>query len=229
MPNKNVEGLSYAEKIDYYANSSDLISVNNGNRKTGLACLTFSFPRCSCDPTVPCMKPGNCYCEHFPQSSAAVQGAYWRNWRLWHENPDKVEKQLDAIIELNGLPLFRYCDCGDFPDDNFALMTLRIAEKHPDVNFLAYTKKYAMINAVLNYLKLPENLTIRMSHWDKAWEHNVENPHNLPEAFVKFKNSEKNLDIPKNAFHCKGGKQTTCSACKVCFMKQVQYVYFDEH
>jgi hypothetical protein len=92
---------------------------------------------------------------------------------------------------------------------------------------MAYTKKYDLVN---NYLNnggvLPDNFNIFFSAWDRLWD--VPNPHGLPIAYVKFSDERLTPDIPKNAFHCPG-RESSCSACGVCWNKKVRAVYFDEH
>jgi hypothetical protein len=162
------------------------------------------------------------------QTYPAVCGAYHRNYRIWTESPEKFEEQLDAILTFSGVNLFRYNDAGEIPDTKFLAMMVRIAEKHPEISFLAYTKKYELVNDFLDDgNNLPKNLTIRFSMWDKTWE--VPNPYNLPVAYVDFKNKELNPDIPKNAFVCPGNGNITCSACKVCFNKRAKSVVFHQH
>lgn len=225
---EELKALSYAEKIDYYTHINDLISVNNGNHKTGIGCLTMSMPVLTCRPDAPCRNNGICYCMRGHQAYPNVCGAYHRNWRLWTENPDKFEEQLNAILTFSGVGMFRYNDAGEIPDSRFLAMMCRVAEKHPEVIFLAYTKKYEMINNFLdNGNEIPKNLTIRFSAWDKSW--NVPNPYNLPMAYVDFKKNENNPDIPNNTFICPGNGKTTCSACKVCWRKNVKSVVFKQH
>lgn len=228
MPKKLPVEWTTAQKVDYWANSSNLISVNNGNAKTGAICFTLSFPRCSCAKDVPCRK--DCYCSKGHQQWPTVLGAYWRNWRIWNENPELFEKQLDAFIDFAGIPLFRYMDCGDIPSREFLDLMFRVAKGHPDTKFLAYTKKYALVNEKLDEEALPENLTIRFSHWDVKWElESYSNPHNLPDTYVEFKDERLTPTLPEKAFVCQGGKETTCSACRVCFNKKVQHVIFHQH
>lgn len=224
----NKKKAEWLERVEEICFSSNIISVNNGNRKTGKGCLTLSFPTCTCLDCAPCKQSGKCYCLHFPQSSAQVQGAYYKNLRIWNEDPECFEKQLNAIITINGIGLFRYNDCGDIPSESFFEMMIRVAKAHPEVKFLSYTKKYSIVNNVLDKgCAIPENLTVRFSYWDKNWK--VNNPHNLPVAYVDFKDSSMNPAIPQNAFKCKGGKETTCSMCRVCFNKKVQAVKFLQH
>ena len=221
-----INSLSYSEKIDYYAHINDLISVNNGNQKTGIGCLTMSMPTITCRCDAPCKK--GCYCMRGHQQFSAVQGAYYRNWRIWNEAPEKFEEQLNAILTFSGINMFRYNDAGEIPDVKFLAMMFRVADKHPDIQFLAYTKKYELINEFLDDGNtLPKNLTIRFSAWDKDW--NIPNPYNLPMAYVDFIDKELNPDIPVNAFTCPGKKETTCSTCKICWKKSVKAVKFHQH
>lgn len=222
---------SREQKIEYWSLSNNEVSINNGNAKTGKACLTCSMPMISCRPDAPCKQ--DCYCCKGNQAYANVQGAYHRNWRLWIENPERFEKHVNYKIEMNGLPLFRWNDCGDIVDEEYFRMMLRVAEQNPDVKFLAYTKKYELVNEeITRRLKedkeiLPDNFTLRFSMWDKNWF--VPNHYNLPVAYVDFKKSELNPELPTKAFICPGSGQTTCSSCKVCFNKKVQNVIFHQH
>lgn len=221
------EKMTWLEKVEANSMKSNMVSINNGNRKTGKGCLTLSFPTCVCREDAPCKGKG-CYCLHYPQCTANVQGAYYRNLRLWNENKARFEQQVNMLVEMNGIPLFRWFDCGDFVDEDCVKMTIRVAEKNPKVNFLAYTKKYDLVNEVLDEgYNIPANYVIRFSYWDKNWV--VSNPYNLPTAYVDFKESSLNPEIPKNAFICKGGKEITCSMCKVCFNKKVHAVKFHQH
>lgn len=212
--------------IEAIANSSNLISVNNGNAKTGKGCLTISFPTCACREDAPCKK--GCYCMKGRQQYSNVLGSYFRNLRIWREDPQNFEEQLCYQIKFSGLSLIRYCSAGDIPDANFLDMMFRVAKKFPKVNFLAYTKKYEMVNDYLDtHPEIPDNLTIRFSYWHVGWR--VDNRHNLPVAYVDFKDQSLNPFIPSNAYKCKGGKEYTCTMCQVCFKKQVQAVVFKQH
>lgn len=217
----------YWQAVEEASFKKNCPSLNNGNHKTGRACLTLSMPyRLSCRPDAPCL--GICYCRKGPQAFPTVCGAYLRNFRLWQEDPVKFETQVDAALVYNALPLLRFFDAGDCPDKEFAEMMFRLAEKHPDIKMMAFTKKYELFNEILDEKELPENLCIRFSMWDAHWK--VPNPHNLPVSFVDFADSSNNPEIPKNAFTCRGGKEgVTCSNCQMCFNKKVKAVRLIEH
>ena len=223
--NEAYKAMTYAEKVDFCASLSNLISVNNGNGKTGKGCLTLSVPTLTCDPNAPCRK--TCYCMKGNQTYPNVCGAYYRNYRIWCEDPQGFEEQLAHVLKYEGLPLFRWHDAGEIVDEKYLAMMFRIAIKFPDVKFLAYTKKYDLVNEFLKEHIIPENLCLRFSAWDKNWV--VPNPWNLPMAYVDFTDKSKNPEIPNNAFRCKGGKEYTCTTCRMCFMKQVKNVVFAQH
>lgn len=217
----------YWRAVEEYSYKKNYPSLNNGNGKTGKACLTLSMPyRLSCRPDAPCA--GLCYCRKGPQAFPSVCGAYLRNFRLWQENPTKFEEQVNSILDLERLPLLRWNDAGDVVDKEYVKMIFRVAAKHPEIKMMLFTKKYELFNEVLDEEDIPENLCVRFSMWDKNWK--VPNYHRLPVAYVDFADSSLNPDIPKDAFTCRGGNNgITCSNCQVCFNKKVKAVRLIEH
>lgn len=229
---EQIKSMTRAEQIDYLSRISNLPCINNNNGKTGRGCLTLSLPAqttCRCD--APCQK--GCYCLKGHQIFTNVISAYYRNWRLWNENHALFEEMVTNLVKYSGIKLFRWHDAGDIPDMEYLKMMTRIAKSLPDVRFLAYTKKYELINTYLDVEKsFPENLTVRFSYWDKDWE--VDNRHNLPVAYVDFKDKSKNPELPTKAFHCRGNAdpkdlEHTCSFCQVCFNKNIKAVVFGQH
>lgn len=212
------------EKLDAIANASNEVCANNNNQKLGIGCISVPLPVCSCNPKAPCFD--KCYAQHGVMKFVGVQGAYWRNWRIWNEDPEGFFEQLYYKIKFSGLPKVRFHDSGDIPSLDYLKQMCKLADRLPAVQFMTYTKQYAIVNEYLYKEFLPENFIIFFSAWDKLWE--VPNPHDLPIAYVKFKDVRLTPEIPPYAFHCPG-KQTTCSACGVCFNKKTKAVYFDEH
>ena len=228
MSKKNMKSLTWEEKmvkIEDYSLRSNEICANNNNRKLGKACISVPFPVTVCNPDAPCFK--KCYAQHGCQSFSNVQGAYYRNLRLYNNNADDFFEQLYYKIKFSGLPMVRFFDSGDYPDLEFLIRSVELARKFPNVKFMAFTKKYDLVNTYLREIEqLPNNYNIIFSAWDRLWE--VPNPHFLPIAYVKFKEERMTPVIPKNAFHCPG-RASTCSACGACWNKKVKAVYFDEH
>ena len=227
MKKKNNDEFTMDRKeyIDFLANQSNEISMSNHNSKTGAACLNIAFPVCTCREDAPCKE--KCYACKGRQQICRVQASYYRNLRLYNNSADDFFEQLYYKIKFSGLPMVRFFDSGDYPDVEFLERSVELANKFPNVKFMAYTKKYDLVNKYLDDGgKLPDNYNIFFSAWDKLWD--VPNKHNLPVAYVKFKEERFTPEIPKSAFHCPG-RETNCSACGVCWSKKVKAVYFDEH
>ena len=232
---EETKGMTHAEKIEYYTYLNDMVSINNGNGKTGRACLTISMPvELTCDHNAPCYKNKVCYCLKGNQCFANVVGAYYRNYRLWTENHQRFKDMVIYFLKYAGLKLVRWHDAGDIIDDDYFQMIIDIAKELPNIQFLCYTKKYNIVN---NYLdktsgQYPDNLCLRFSYADKNWE--VDNRWNLPTAYIDFDDKSLNPEIPKNAWVCDGTADQddwkhTCSVCKMCFNKKVKSVVFKQH
>jgi hypothetical protein len=217
--------MSRQEYIDSLANKSNEVNMSNNNSKTGKACLNFAFPLCTCREDAPCK--ADCYAGKGCQQMATVQGAYYRNLRLYYDDPDNFFEQIYCKIKFSGLPKVRWFDSGDIADAEFFERMVDICNKTPDVKHMAFTKKYEIVNEYIDKNgKLPDNLNVLFSAWDKLWE--VPNPHGFGMAYVDFNDKRLNPEWPKNAFVCPG-RASTCSACGVCFSKKVKAVVFHQH
>lgn len=217
--------LSRDEYIAQLATKTNKIHMTTKNKKTGPAILDLAFPVCTCREDAPCKE--TCYACKGTQKITVVQAAYYRNWRLWNENPDNFFEQVFYEIKYSGLTTVRFFDSGDFPNYDFLERVISLCKKTPDVKYMAFTKQYEIVNDyIFKNGKLPNNLNIVFSAWDKMWE--VPNPHELPVAYVEFKDKRMNPDFPKNSFRCPM-KESTCSACKVCWNKNLKAVIFKQH
>lgn len=217
--------MSRDEYIAHLATKTNKIHMTTKNKKTGPAILDLAFPVCSCRENAPCKE--SCYACKGAQQIAVVQAAYYRNWRLWNENPDNFFEQVYYEIKYSGLTTVRFFDSGDFPNYDFLERVISLCEKTPDVKYMAFTKQYEIVNDyIFKNGKLPNNLNIVFSAWDKSWE--VPNPHELPVAYVEFKDKRMNPNFPKNSFRCPM-RESTCSACKVCWNKNLKAVIFKQH
>lgn len=204
---------------------SNKINMSNGNSKTGKLCLNLAFPVNTCREDAPCKQ--TCYACKGCQVFANVQGAYYRNLRLYRDNPDDFFEQIYCKVKSSKLPKVRLFDSGDFPDVDFLVRLVNLCKKTPDVSYMAFTKKYELVNEYIDKNgDLPDNLNIIFSAWDKLWE--IPNPHELGVAYVNFDDKELNPDLPKNAFVCPGRK-STCSDCGICWSKKLKAVVFKQH
>ena len=213
------------EYIDFLANKTNEISMSNNNSKTGKACLNLAFPLATCRPDAPCRH--ECYAGKGCQQIAVVQGAYYRNLRLYYDDPDNFFEQIYYKVKFSGLPKVRGFDSGDIADAEFFERMVELCKRTPDVKHMAFTKKYEIVNKYIDkHGALPDNFNVMFSAWHKMWE--VPNPHNLPIAYIDFNDKSLNPEFPKQIFVCPG-RESTCSACGVCFNKKVKAVLFHQH
>ena len=226
MRKKNQKGtMERMEYIEYLSNQSNEICMNNGNSKTGKACLNLSMPVCTCRIDAPCK--ATCYACKGTQQIARVQAAYYRNFRLYMENADEFFEQMYCKIRFSGLPKVRLFDSGDFPNYEFLERTVALCKRTPNVKYMAFTKRYEWVNKWISENgELPDNLNIMFSAWHKIWE--VPNPYSLGVAYVDFDDKSLNPEFPKNAFVCPG-KESSCSACGACWNKKLKAVIFHQH
>ena len=225
MKTKEDFTMSRREYIDLLSTKSNEISISNRNSKTGIACLNLAFPVCTCREDAPCKK--TCYACKGRQQIATVQAAYYRNFRLYNEDPDGFFEQFYYKVKFSGLPKVRLFDSGDLPDYDFLLRLVELCKKTPNTKYMGFTKKYELVNKYIDENgDLPDNLNIILSAWDRLWE--VPNPHCLGVAYVDFNDKRLNPEFPSNAFVCPG-RESTCSACGVCWNKRVKAVVFHQH
>ena len=227
--NKKEFALSREEYIQHLSMRTNEIHMTTKNSKTGMGVLDLAVPTCCCREDAPCKKDG-CYCMKGCQQIATVQASYLRNLRLYNNDPEDFWGQVDFKLKHSGLSLCRYFDAGDIPDYNFFEGMVKTALRNPKIKFMAFTKKYFIVNEWLSENeKLPKNLNIIFSAWDKNWA--VPNPYNLPVAYVDFKDKSKNPEFPKSYSTCPNqhDKTITCTVCQKCFNKKIKSVVFQQH
>jgi hypothetical protein len=119
---------------------------------------------------------------------------------------------------------FRYHVSGDIPDAHYFNWMVSIAETVPGTQFLAFTKKYDIVNhAIDSGVRIPDNLRIIFSEWDGL---TVPNPHKLPTSAVIFKGKE-----PAPNWKICGGNCAECACQGVgCWeLKSGETIAFYEH
>ena len=135
----------------------------------------------------------------------------------------EIEKFLDGGIVT--YKYFRWHSAGDIPDMHYLVKMVELAKKLPQVQFLAFTKKYELVNDLIKRIEfLPNNLHIVFSAWGNKID--IVNPYFLPIAYVKFKDKSQNVNIPKDAIPCSGD----CTNCLKCWkLTKEQSVVFKKH
>lgn len=148
--------------------------------------------------------------------------------RAWVENTVyamnhlyKLEKELDAFLTKKRPKLFRIHSSGDFFSVEYARMWRRLAKKHPETRFLAFTKQFDIIRHVYFY-KL-DNFELVLSGWT-----GIQIPDDLRKFYrCAWCNDGQETRIPSNAVHCPGN----CNKCRACWYlsEMKRDSYFDKH
>lgn len=182
-------------------------------------------PVITCRCNAPCASSRKCYAMKGRFAFRRNKAYLRENLEAWKETPDKFKR---AVIETAFCHrFFRWHSSGDIPDAGYLEMMVSVATRLPGTRFLCFTKKYELINEYLNvHNTFPENLRIVLSAWGSFIP---ENPHNLPMAYVKFKD-EQECCIPQDAFPCKNYcGDCVMSGCSCWDLKNGESVCFNEH
>lgn len=204
--------------------------VQEGNSKCTKYCATVNMPALiSCPADAPCRK--GCYAT---SGNYFFDAAMFRNIRnyLWAISDidgffQQIEDELTEADNLRPWRWFRWHESGDILNYDYFCHMVEIARKFKNVNFMAYTKKYALVNRWIDENgNLPKNLTVIFSVWG-IYGLGI-NKHNLPVAYVKDISEDGNAVIPKSAMGCTAGN---CAACGFqCWkLRKRQSVAFDKH
>lgn len=199
------------------------MKVTNGNTKLSSSIPSINLPAgITCRADAPCKK--ECYARKGNFAYRPVKECYTNNLNHYLKDPTGY---FDEIIKFFNQPLaiYRYArwhSSGDIVDMQYLNGMCRVAHKCKRTKFLCFTKKYELVNKYLdNDGCIPPNLHIVFSGWDKDWT--FDNPYNLPTAYVRFKNDDRNFSKAKE---CSG----KCYECVACWkLKKGQMVVFDKH
>lgn len=200
------------------------VKISLTNTKLGGQIPSINLPpvkTCRCD--APCFRL--CYARKYNFTRENVKNSYNHNLACYIADKDKYFN--DIISFLNGLVsyrFFRFHSSGDIVDSDYLKGMVRVAKACKTVKFLCFTKKFELVNDYLKENKLPSNLKIVFSAWDKNFK--VINPFKLPVTYVDFAKKENNPDIPELAIPCVG----KCYECQACWsLKRGQSVVFHQH
>lgn len=197
--------------------------VTNGNSKLSASIPSINLPAgITCRADAPCKK--ECYARKGNFAYRPVKECYMQNLRDFVKDPNKY---FDDIIKFfkQDLAIYRYArwhSSGDIVNDEYLQGMCRVALKCKQTKFLCFTKKYELVNKYLyNGGIIPPNLHIVFSGWNEEWK--FDNPHNLPTAYVRFKNDKRDFS---NCKEC----NNKCYECLKCWkLKNGQSVVFNKH
>ncbi len=196
------------------------LSISTGNTKMGAIPSVSLPPVITCPSGCPCAK--KCYAAKLCRIYPTVKKAYQNNLDILTENPTDYWQQVNQAVKTTRF--FRFHVSGDIPDFTYLCNMVWTANKNPETHFLAFTKKYDLVNEyVRNCRELPPNLKIIFSEWEGM---ETPNPHNLPTARVIFRGQQPE----PNAKIC-GGNCSECACQGVgCWeLKNGETIHFYEH
>lgn len=202
-----------------------MIKISTSNSKLGLIPSVNLPPVLTCRANCPCAK--DCYAMKGRFRFKNIKQILSDNLRCYLKSPSEYFDYIKHFIN-NGMisySYFRWHASGDFVDEEYFNQVVYVARDLPQTSFLAFTKKYEMINSyILNNGELPSNLHIIFSAWGDTLK--IENPYNFPIAYVRFKDENLNRSIPSSAVKCSGD----CTNCLQCWkLEKGNSVVFDKH
>ena len=201
------------------------VKISRSNSKLGIIPSVNLPPVTTCRTDAPCAK--ECYAMKGRFRFAGVKENMTSNYELYRSNPEEYFDGIKNAIN-NGFvsySYFRWHAAGDIVDKQYFDNMVKIAEELPQTSFLAFTKKYELVN---EYIKsgevIPPNLHIVFSAWGSALA--LDNPYEFPVAYVRFKCDTENRDIPDSAVECSGN----CTTCLQCWnIGHGESVVFNKH
>ena len=200
------------------------VKISTTNSKLGLIPSVNLPPIESCRKDCPCS--GDCYALKGRYRFKNVKETHKRNLQAYLDDPKQYFDDIYRAIN-NGIIVysyFRWHASGDIVDKNYLIGMFDLARRLPTTSFLAFTKKFELVNEYVATNDIPANLNIVFSAWDKDFK--LDNPHNFPVAYIKFPDEERNTAIPLDAIECSGD----CTHCLRCWdICRGQSVVFHKH
>ena len=176
------------EKRETGKDLCDLVTISEGNTKTGKIPSVSLLPRLTC-PWNRCKNTcgARCYAIKLANLRPTVMNSYARNTAIMKLAPWAYFKAVDKTCSRS--EHFRFHIAGDIPNRKYFRRMVRTARNNPDCSILCFTKQYEIVNRWIHENgSLPENLHILFSGWSNL---KPENPYNLPETTVYAKDEDK--------------------------------------
>ena len=203
--------------------------ISKGNHKTGNNIPVFNLP-----PVVTC--GGNCkacakHCyaikDYKSIKVGTVSKSHSRNMVALQENSEKAFADIEKQIVKSGCKFFRVHASGDFAltinGDKFAYARawFELAERHPEVNFLAFTKVYEVAREI-PFDSLP-NFELVLSEWTDE----LVAPEDLKKRYRTSRAVNELSDARESEMICPGN----CDTCGMCWnLSKAQHdVAFEIH
>ena len=203
------------------------VSISEKNGKMGRV-PSVSLPSllfCTC---CGCWK--KCYANRMEKRRKTIREAYARNAKILLNNPEEYWRQVKEVVRLNRF--FRFHVSGDIPNYEYFCKMIETANENEHCDILCFTKKYRIVNKWIDEHGksaecLPKNLHMVFSAWDDL---KMENPYNLPEAHIEFKNGKRTAPEGKEVIKCFGCcEECYLAGCGCWKLKPGEAIEFKEH
>lgn len=214
--------LAFRNEVDV---ETAQVKLSYGNRKTGALVPSVSLiPVADCGNCKVCAR--GCYDVRNVCFQKTVQKSRANNSAIFRYDPEKYFAEIEKSVKY--LRFFRWHVGGDIMSDIYLRNMVRIAEKTPTCEFLAFTKMYDLVNGWLaNVGPLPKNLHIIFSDWRGA---EFENPYNLPVSSPLWPDGTKGPHCTDKQFMCPGLCEECAEAWTGCWAaKSGDTILFEAH
>lgn len=176
------------------------------------------------------------------QHHNSVMPSVIKNLVLYRTDPQRFEDELNAILDSwpdekqksdDGAKqeekVFRWHSSGEIESPEYLEMMMRVAEKHPDVHFYSYTKRFDWLSAYLDiHHDFPKNFVWNLSVWGDNLKKFHFNPAYLSKVQCFEWKDEISIEDYNHSIHCPAvihdGKKLghldhnmTCKKCGMCW------------
>lgn len=221
------EKLFHIEKIALAMDRGDFHQPRDNSKLKGIPAWNL-LPGCTCSAEArrTCMVDGcyavkNACCHGYDVEKNNCLNAWTENTVLAKRHMKKLFRMLDTWLTKHKPALFRIHSSGDFFCVEYARMWRKLAKKHPETRFLAFTKQFEIIRHVF-FWQVP-NFELVLSGWT-----GVRIPDSLRKRYrCAWCNDGTEDRIPYDAIHCPGD----CNHCRACWYlsRMGKDSYFDKH
>ncbi len=179
--------------------------ISDRNSKLGKVPNVSLAPIETCDKNLPCYK--SCYAMKSYRLYPSTKNAWNNNTELARTDLDTFFGDIHKYIDKKKkpVPFFRWHVGGDILNEEYFLGMVQLAIDNPQTIFLAFTKKYHIVNEYSG--TIPANFTIVFSAWPGL---DMDNPDNYPIAWMQDGTETR---VPDKTLECPGN----CETCGMCF------------
>lgn len=200
------------------------VVISLGNMKVGAIPSVSLLPVIDCGNCKSCSH--SCYDLRHDLMYNSVKDSRAANSAILAADPERYFREIEAWITFNYPRAFRWHIGGDIKGAEYLAGMVKIAENHSDIQFLAFTKMFSVVNDfVSSGNKIPENLKILFSGW---LGQEMDNPYNFPSTHPLF--SDGSTSAHDGAKLCTGN----CTEClkeeRLCWSaKSGEEIIFNAH